>query len=70
SEIVASSDPSILGFIAGAQAIDSGNPGGEGDAFHLERVNPDFEDVGCSISDDEFASSIASGNIKVHDAAG
>jgi hypothetical protein len=35
-EIVDSNDPGIIGLFAGAQVIDSGLPGAQGDRLHLE----------------------------------
>jgi hypothetical protein len=67
SEIVDSNEPTNIGLFAGVQVFDSGLPGAQGDRFHLEFVSFPFPGM-CTLSEDEFAFQVVSGNIGVHDA--
>lgn len=67
SQIVDSDDPIIIGLFAGAQVVDAGQPGSQGDQFHLEFVSFPFSGM-CDVSTDPFAFEVVSGDVKVHDA--
>jgi hypothetical protein len=67
SEIVDSDDPTLIGLVAGAQIIDGGLPGSQGDRFHLEFVSFPFPGM-CDISTDPFTFEVVSGSVRVYDA--